>query len=140
MVAPEAELCLLLAGTRARRSGARDRIVQLARDLEAPRLNADLGERRLLALLGSRLLELGPEARVEGLADGVAAALERGRLAGLALEGVTRQLALALERGSVPALPLKGALLSLELYGDVGMRPCGDIDLLVGARAVERAI
>lgn len=67
-------------------------------------------------------------------ADWVAAAGRR-RIATLlknrAMLGALRDLLSALEVAGVEAMPVKGLVLAGRLYGDLGLRPAGDIDLLV---------
>jgi len=43
-----------------------------------------------------------------------------------------RDILNALNTAGIPVMPLKGPLLSLELYGDAGLRESKDLDLLVG--------
>jgi len=54
--------------------------------------------------------------------------------------GESMRLVAHLEANGVNAIVVKGALLSQLLYGDVTMRQCSDIDLLVGWDQFERAI
>ncbi len=49
----------------------------------------------------------------------------------LALSAVLLELLAALEARSIKTLALKGPVLSLLLHGEIGSRPCGDIDLLI---------
>jgi hypothetical protein len=43
------------------------------------------------------------------------------------------------ERARIPVIVLKGPLLAYQLYGDYGLRICGDVDLLVRADDLVRA-
>lgn len=55
---------------------------------------------------------------------------------------LTRELLHILDRchaEGVPALPLKGSVLAVSLYGDVALRQCSDLDLLVCKRDMRRA-
>jgi hypothetical protein len=45
----------------------------------------------------------------------------------------------ALERAAIPVMPMKGPLLSLDLYGDLGLRQSHDIDLACKTADIERA-
>jgi hypothetical protein len=51
-------------------------------------------------------------------------------LKNLQLYGTLRRLLLALEAERLPAILLKGAFLAQWIYGDIGLRPMGDLDLL----------
>ena len=42
-------------------------------------------------------------------------------------------------RAQIPAMPLKGPLLSLELYGDLGLRQSKDLDIMVVGEDIPRA-
>lgn len=50
------------------------------------------------------------------------------------LAGILRRL----NQGGIPVMPLKGPLLSLALYGDVGLRQSKDIDILVPQSEIRR--
>jgi hypothetical protein len=56
----------------------------------------------------------------------------------LLAEELARVLTLLKEAG-IPAIPLKGVTLAESLYGDVGLRLCTDIDVLVPRRMVAQA-
>jgi hypothetical protein len=45
----------------------------------------------------------------------------------------------ALNRAEIPVMPLKGPLLSLDLYGDVGLRQSRDLDLMVRSVDISQA-
>src|ERR1039458_5393604 len=45
----------------------------------------------------------------------------------------------AFNRAGIPVMPLKGPILSLELYGDVGLRQSQDLDLMVMPEDLARA-
>jgi len=45
----------------------------------------------------------------------------------------------ALQHGRVQVIPLKGAVLATQVYGDLGLRPFTDIDLLVKPEQLEEA-
>jgi hypothetical protein len=136
---PNAELALLLAGTERRRHQARGRILELATAGDPLSLATYLGERRLLALVGSRLLEMVPDAppNFEGA---VAGAIARSRLEAMAIDGSTAQFVSRLEAQAIPALPLKGPRLAEQLHGDPGMRASSDVDLLVPLDGLKRAV
>jgi len=52
---------------------------------------------------------------------------------------ILRDALKALNTAGIPAMPLKGPLLSLELYGDAGLRESKDLDLLVGHSDIAEA-
>ena len=49
----------------------------------------------------------------------------------LILVSELRQVLQALQQSGIPAIVLKGAALTAEVYGDIGLRPMRDLDLLV---------
>ena len=136
----ELELTFLLAGTRERRSAAADRIASLAGEVDYDALASDLGERRLLALLGSRLIEAAPAAVPDSFAGLVRAFRARSGMVALALDAAGIQLVRRLEAGGVRTMRLKGPGLAQAAHGDIAMRSAGDIDLLVVRDDLERAI
>jgi hypothetical protein len=132
---PEAELTLLLIGTRARRERVAGRIAELAVAVDQTALEAALARQRLRPLAGARLL-------------GVATAPHRGRINAFLARARTRArgfvaatgiLADALGIAGISAVPLKGATLAAELYGDPALREYDDIDILVPRAALDDA-
>jgi hypothetical protein len=139
MTSADAELALLLAGTEARRKRTLPRIRALAASADADTLLRYLGERRLLGLIGSRLEKLVPHVAAS-VSEGAAAARKAARLQAMAIDAVTVRLARQCEEAGIPALPLKGPRLARALYGDAGLRASSDVDLLVPAGGLERAV
>jgi hypothetical protein len=60
----------------------------------------------------------------------------RNTLLGRGLRGILERFAGA----GIPVIPLKGVALAESLYGDVSLRVCSDVDILVPGRAVAEAI
>jgi hypothetical protein len=130
---------LLLCGTHERRRRAADAARALSHDADPERLTALLDRLRLTGLVGRRLRELevvlNPtlEEHIEQWTSGA-------RALGRTHELTTLALLEALERGGIRALALKGSVLARALYGDVGVRSAGDIDILVDARHLAGAV
>ena len=137
---PALEVISLLVGTAARRDQTRDRALRLLLDADAERLADELARRRLLPLLGTRALEtLGSAAPAE-LRGRVHAAVTVARARGLAIEAETCRLVALLGDGGILAVPLKGPLLADAAHGDLGLRETDDVDLLVPAGDLSRAV
>ena len=136
---PEERLCLALAGTAARRELTRRRDAELLEGLDFDRLAAHLEDQRLLALLGTRVLELASGAAPDGFARRVEQARAFARRSGVGELLVTSRAQALLEESGIPTLPLKGVVLAERLYGDGGLRSSADIDLLVPAARLEDA-
>jgi hypothetical protein len=86
------------------------------------------------------------EVRRQGLnpPEHVAASLRRSYLASagkstLIFHSLAAALS-ALHTGGVPVAPLKGAFLAEAVYGDIGVRPMSDVDIMVKSAHVARAI
>jgi len=93
---------------------------------------------RLLPLLGRSLEGAEPGS----VPPPVRAALQARRHAGrlretLLVEGLHSLLAL-FEAGGVAAIPYKGPAFAAQVYGDPGLRPCSDLDILVMPPQVPR--
>jgi hypothetical protein len=130
----------LCAGTAARRADCEPEIRELI-DVADWELTARLlSARRLLTLLGPRLLELAGEACPESFASLVAEALDAGRRRSGFLEMIASRAIAALGDAGVRSTELKGPSLSLDLYGDPGRRLSNDIDLLVEPGELSRAV
>ncbi|AXQ29320.1 hypothetical protein D0B54_11740 [Solimonas sp. K1W22B-7] len=74
------------------------------------------------------------------LANEVVQAQRRGAVASLSQTAACLAASQALERAGIPCLPLKGQALSWQLYGAIGVRHSGDIDLLVDPAALPQAV
>jgi hypothetical protein len=106
---------------------------------DARQLIALLDRLHVRVLVGQRLLALGTEVEpwLEGeIIASTAVARERGKMHEL----VTLGLLSSLEQAGIRALALKGSSLARELYGDVGARTAGDIDILVAPEDLGEAV
>jgi Uncharacterised nucleotidyltransferase len=138
--AAEAELTMRLASTAPVREAARPRLARLLRRVDTDAYTGLLAERGLLGLLGSRAIELAPEAADELLRSRVDASIREHRLHAMALDATLRQVVKALEDSGIPALPIKGTTLADRVYGDTGLRPTMDVDVLVPPAQVGEAV
>jgi hypothetical protein len=64
--------------------------------------------------------------------------LQQKTLRSLKISSETARLIQLLKQEGVMAIPLKGSVLAQMLYGDVGLRHCNDIDLLIDRADMER--
>jgi Uncharacterised nucleotidyltransferase len=136
----EQRLILLSAGTTARRQATRAQSEELGGLVDWSLVAELLYSRRLLPLLGPRLLELAEGHADEGLAPRVAQALDAGRRRGVLLQLITERLMTALSGAGIRCTALKGPVLSQTLYGEPGRRPSADIDLLMAPEQLRDAI
>jgi Uncharacterised nucleotidyltransferase len=136
----EEQLVLLSAGTGARRRARRAQIERLAGEVDWSLLVGLLRARRLLAVLGPRLLDLaGDRANGEfalAVEEETASGCRRDAL--LALMSA-RIMAMLSDEG-IRSSALKGPLLGEAIHGAPGRRQSGDIDLLVAAEQIEGAV
>ncbi len=136
----ERRLILLSAGVAARRSAMSGQVGQMLEEVQWPRLAETLRARKLLSVLGPRIVELA-----EGSADGdfvaaVEQALEAGRRQGAFMQLITLRVMAMLADAGIRCTPLKGPLLSEAIHGDPGRRLSGDIDLLVAPDQLQSAV
>jgi hypothetical protein len=135
----ERRLVLALCAGRERRDRDRDDTAHLAAHADAARLSGLLDHLRVTGVAGGRLLELGVDVDPcleQEIRDWMARVRELGRTHEL----TTLALLEALEGAGIPALALKGSVLARELYGDVGVRTAGDIDILVAPGHLSGAV
>jgi len=130
---PQAErrLILLSAGTAARRRDMREPARRLAAEVDWLQLGETLRRRKLLPVLGPRILDLAGGSAGGGFAAAVERALEESRRQGVFLQLVSLHLIASLAEAGVRSAALKGPLLAEAIYGDPGRRLSSDIDLLV---------
>jgi hypothetical protein len=138
--AVEAELTMRLASTAPVREASRPRLVHLLSRVDSGGFTAQLDERGLLTLLGSRAIELVPDAVDDVLRSRVEAARREARLRALMLDATLRRVVEALEGEGIPTLPLKGTTLADRVHGDPGLRPTTDVDVLVPQARIPGAV
>jgi hypothetical protein len=134
----EQQLVLLAAGTAARRKETAARAAQLMTGLDWRQFTSTLRQRRLLATLGPRVVELGRAS--DGFRDAVNDAIGAGRRHGALLQLISLRAIAMLAEAGISATPLKGPLLGEAIYGDPGRRPSSDIDLLVAPAQLRAAV
>jgi len=130
-------LALSLPGGGARGDAALSALARGA--LDWPRIVADADRLGALALLGAALSAAGVEPPVEAT-RACRGALVQGTLRDLIAGRILGEILRALRDRGVDAFVLKGSPLGHELYDNPGLRPLGDIDLLVRRRDRETAI
>lgn len=97
------------------------------------------GRHGLMPLLNRHLGRICPEAIPEARLAQLRDYARRNGAAALVLTGELLRLLAKLEDGGIEAMPIKGPALAARLYGEVGLRRFGDLDVLVRARDVWRA-
>lgn len=138
--AAEDELALLLIGTAERRRAVALRIGELSARVDEDRLLATLMRQRILLLAGARRLEAAPGTVPDSFRARLEAARAAARVRGMAFATLTARLTATLEAAGIPAVALKGASLSEEIYGDEAVRDYDDVDVLVPAGELDRAV
>jgi hypothetical protein len=136
----ERQLILLSAGIASRRKAMREQAQRLMGQVEWARLAEALRKRRLLSVLGPRIVELGGDHVDEEFAMAVQRAIEAGRRPGAFLQLVALQMMIMLSEEGIRSAVLKGPQLSETLYGDPGRRLSSDIDLLVSPDRLQAAV
>ncbi len=128
---PEAWELLLLAGRLDLAPGDATRLAALARTA-LPWANLLAWGERLGALpLLHHHLAAQPEAAPAEVLTRLEAAYRKTSLRNLRSFALLREILAKAEAAGVPVLCLKGSVLAPDLYGDLGLRPMGDLDLLV---------
>jgi hypothetical protein len=94
---------------------------------------------RVGAFLHHRLPAAAKERLPEGSLAEFARAAERAVQRGLVQSAELVRIARALEEAGVGVTSVKGPLLAVQLYGELGQRHSGDLDLVVAQAEVERA-
>jgi putative nucleotidyltransferase-like protein len=139
-LAAERELARLSTGTRARREANAERLARLAAKVDWSALTQLLLAGRVLTMLGPRILAIAGERASERFQEKLAAALERGRHQEVLLQLAAGLAMDALGATGIRSAALKGPLLGEAIYGEPGRRPSSDVDLLVAAEDLHRAV
>lgn len=134
----EAEMLLRAARVRLRDEDARRLRALAGQGLDWDRALRLAADHRLTPLLARHLEAVDAERpeSVRALLDASTASTVGTSL--LQTSELVRVVRL-LERGGVPVLTFKGPTLALDAYGDLGVRPFGDLDLLVPRSVFARA-
>jgi hypothetical protein len=135
----ERQLILISAGTAARRQKMRERAKRLTGAVDWTQLSEALRLRRLLPILGPRIIELADGRVSDDFGAAVEHGLTVGRRRGVFQRIVSLQVMAAFADVGIRAAALKGPLLSEAIYGDPGRRRSGDIDLLVAVEQLHAA-
>jgi hypothetical protein len=135
----ERQVILISAGIAARRDAMREQAGRLLEDVDWTMLAETLGSRRLLPILGPRILELADGRADDDFAAAVGRAIEAGRLHGAFLQVVALRIIAMLAEAGIGATALKGPLLGEAIYGDPGRRLSSDIDLLTSPEQLHTA-
>ncbi len=136
----ERQLILLSAGTQARREAMREHAERLMAEVDWTQLAETLRRRKLLPVLGPRIVELAQGSASDEFVATVEQALEAGRRQGAFLQLVSRRLTAMLAEAGIRSAPLKGPLFGEAIYGDPGRRLSSDIDLLVEPERLRDAV
>ena len=131
---------MLLAGCAASRAGHVTAIEQGLAACDESLLLEQLKLLRLTALVGGRALALAGVDAFPQLA--VAARVEGrvGRATGAVQLLVQRAVLERLTQAGISAAPFKGPDLARRLYGDLGLRRCADVDVLVESDRLDEAV
>jgi Uncharacterised nucleotidyltransferase len=124
----------------ARRHVVSQQLDALGAIVDWPLVDHLLRTRRLLPLLGPRLVELAGDKAGDEFTLSVTEALDTGRRQGVFLQMIAERVTAALADAGIRCRTLKGPALSEALYGDPGRRPSSDIDLLVPRDRLKDAV
>jgi putative nucleotidyltransferase-like protein len=130
-VAPEDELCLLLARLQLSAEGEGRARQLLTRPLRWDALLERARTHEILPLIGHHLRALGWLGVPEAVAVELQEAFRINQLRNALLADELVRLLALLGEAEVPVIPLKGIILGASLYGDTALRVSFDIDLLV---------
>ncbi len=136
----EERIILASACTGARRKATREQDRELLKAVDSRALTEKLQARRLLPTLGPRIMELAGQDIDGDFATAVQRSTDAGRLRATALTLVSTRAIAALAEAGIPSTLLKGPLLGEAVYGDPGRRYASDVDLLVDAAQLTRAV
>jgi hypothetical protein len=135
----EQRLILLSAGTAARRRAMREQAGRLIEATEWQRLAENL-HRRLLTVLGPRIVELAEGRADDDFAAAVQQAINAGRRHSVLLQLVSLRISAMLAEAGIRSTALKGPLMGEAIYGDSGRRLSSDIDLLVAPEDLRASV
>jgi Uncharacterised nucleotidyltransferase len=136
----ERQIILIAAGSGARRDAMGKRCRDLMTAVDWSRLTETLRQRKLLTVLGPRLVELAEGTSNQDFSAAIESALAAGRRQGTFLQVISSRVMTMLAAEEIRAAPLKGPQLSEIVYGDPGRRLSSDIDLLIAPEQLQAAV
>lgn len=113
---------------------------RLMADIEWTQLVETLRARKLLGVLGPRILELSEGRPTSAFALAVEQALAGGRRQGAFLQLISLRAVAMLAEAGIRSSALKGPILGEAIHGDLGRRLSNDIDLLVASEELDAAV
>src|ERR1700722_4313925 len=136
----ERRLVLLSAGTAELRREMREPARRLAAEIEWSRLAETLRVRKLLPVLGPRVLDFAGDSARSDFASEVEQSIEAGRRQGAFLQLISARIMAMLADAGIRSAALKGPLLGEAIHGDPGRRLSSDVDLLVAPEQLQAAV
>jgi hypothetical protein len=139
-IPPETQILLRCARTRMDAANAADLRELLAGAIDWPFL-LDAAHHHSMTQLLYRHLDEGFAAMVPAeILDELRRRFQHTARFSLVMTGELLTILRALEKEGVEAIPYKGPVLGSEIYGNIALRPFADLDLLVRAADVWRAV
>ncbi len=136
-ISREVDLVQTLLDTR--RGGERLRVLELLQsEIDVDHLLRYLASHRLLPLFHRQLLDEFPEDIPSSLANPLHQATQQRTRFNLAATSELLKIVRLLNDNGINHLPWKGPVLSMRLYGDVALRPFGDLDIVISPEDVIR--
>lgn len=140
-ISVEEELALRLSKVACARAREHERIRDLCALASVDELHSVLHRQRLLALLGSRVVEICGESVPPSLRGAVEDAIAQARHRHTLNAHVTRDFCRRLEGAGIEAVPLKGPLLAERIFSDPALRASPhDLDILICAPRFRDAV
>jgi len=140
LLTAERNVILISASVRERREELQGDAQRLLAKVDWMRLAGALRQRRLLPLLGPRIVELAGDRADASFVSSVELATEAARRQGAFIQLITLRITELLADVRIPSAPLKGPMLGEAIYGDPGRRLSSDIDLLVAPEQLDDAV
>jgi hypothetical protein len=135
------EIDLLVACSRRSDASSRSRIAALPKDdLDWNFLFGVSYRNGVFPLVFRNLMQADPGALPDEIRADVAEALKQHAENNMFLTSQIIRLVKIFEDEGIPFLPFKGPLLSVQAYGDPGLRSYGDLDVLVQPKHLDKAI
>ena len=136
---PENQLLVCCARVRSEVGNA-DRIeALLQRSIDWEYLFEMAAEHRMLPLMYWHLSSASPEAVPENFLSRLRPYFQTNKLRALLLAKELLNLHESFERRGIPVIPYKGPVLAASVYGDLGLRMSGDLDILIRVQDVPKA-
>jgi hypothetical protein len=133
------ELLLILEILKCKENTNVKRIIKENNDIDWKLFFELIMHHRVYPTIATKIKKIGPDLIPLNVIQTITSSYKKNTFKMLHLSGEMEQLSKIFEESKIHLIFLKGPILAKELYGDVSLRTCGDLDVLIPIKDLEAA-